>query len=72
MNIIKDYRVRKKWSVIGLAERMKVHRQTIYKWEDGVEPSIPQIVKLSALLGVSSSSIFKYYASVYINKEEVK
>ena len=68
MSVIKDYRIKNKLSVIGLAERMKVTRRTIYNWEEGTEPSIAQVVKLGEVLGISPTTIFKDYAKRY--KEE--
>ena len=66
MSVIKDYRIKKKLSVIGLAERMKVTRRTIYNWEEGIEPNIPQIIRLGKVLGISPTTIFKDYAKRYI------
>jgi DNA-binding XRE family transcriptional regulator len=66
MSVIQDFRIKKNLSVIGLAEHMKVTRQTIYNWENGnVEPSISQVVKLASVLNIKPSTIFKDYVNKY-------
>lgn len=51
---IRKYRLEKKWSQDDLANKMKIARPTISKWENAQsEPSSSQLAELSEIMGIS-------------------
>ena len=57
-NIVSDLRLSKGWSVVELARKMGVKKQTVYNWESGkTEPKLGQFLHLYALVGLDIANI---------------
>jgi predicted transcriptional regulator len=70
MSVIEEKRKEIGLTITGLAEKLSVSRPTIYAFERfESEPTIPQLIKLSRILGVGITTIIKDYAKHYKNKE---
>lgn len=58
-NIVSSLRLSKRWSVVELARKMGVKKQTIYNWESGkTEPKLSQFLHLYAIVGLDVANIF--------------
>lgn len=56
---LKEYRIKKGFTQDELAKELMVSRQTVSKWENGSNPDVETIVRLSELLDVSTDVLLR-------------
>lgn len=72
-NIIKKERKRLGWSQVELAEKLKIHRMTLGRYErNELLPSIPTILKMLDIFEISADTFLERQSNTVLNDKEIR